>query len=703
MKKLFDRQSLGIALALIVVTLAAYWPVFQADFVNYDDPDYVTQNPQVQAGLTWAGIKWAFTTDLMGSWHPVTWLSHMTDVQCFGVNPGAHHAVSLGLHVVNVLLVLVLFRRLTGELRLSAVAAALFALHPLHVESVAWISERKDVLSGFFGLLSLLAYTSYARPSPSSILHPPSSHLSFLRSATYWLAGLFLALGLLSKPMLVTWPFLMLLLDWWPLGRLPKPSSIFHLPSSKWLLVEKLPFLLIVFIIAVLTVFTQQGSEAVISLQELPLPNRLANVLNSVLVYVTQFFWPTDLAPFYPFVLQIGSGRLLVAGAVMLGLCILAFVRRHSSPWLGVGWLWYLIALLPVCGLVQVGFQSHADRYTYLPSIGLGLALVWCVAALLKKSSPSRPLAPVASVLMLGVLGWRTHVQARLWQGSEPLFRHALAVTQGNFMAHQGLAEALLLQDKMAEAREHFLAALAINPRMPSVRNNLAVLSLREGKYAEAIAGFQQVLAERPGFAMAHFNLAEAQDRSGQPAEALLHYQEFLKLQPGDLEARLAVARCLTRVGKSSEALAALQSLCQDHPVNVVVSAALAAQWQIVGNGVAAVAEYERAVKLSPDAPELCNNLAWLLATHPDVAVRNGARAVQLAEKANQLTGNHQAFLLGTLAAAYAEAGRFPEAVATALRAIESANSAGQTQIATRNTELLELYRASKSYHEPAR
>lgn len=707
MKSLFDHRFFGVALALALVTLAAYWPVFQADFVNYDDRDYVTENPQVKAGLTWAGVKWAFTTDLMGSWHPVTWLTHLADVQFWGLNPAAHHATNLLLHLANLLLVLVLVLRLSAQLWPAVIAAGLFALHPLHVESVAWIAERKDLLSAFFGLLSLLAYTHYARPSTRtslSTLNPqPSTPSAFLRSPSYWLAFGFLALGLLSKPMLVTCPLLMLLLDWWPLQRVSRPSSIFHLPSAKCLWLEKLPFFILVGAISFLTLRTQHGSAAVMSLQEFPLTERLANVLHSLFIYVFQFVWPTGLAPFYPFDHAPGVGRLLVAGLVVVGFSFATFFLRRSRPELLFGWLWFLIALLPVCGLVQAGLQAHADRYTYLPSLGLGVALGWGLAAALARASGKPQFLNVILLSVAALLAWRTHEQTQVWQNSEKLWRHTLAVTQGNFMAHQGLAEALLEQGQFEAAKSEFEAALALYPRLPSAHNNLGVLLTGEGKYGEALAAFDQVLALEPDFPMVHFNRAEAFDRAGRYPEALAEYRLFVAKQPTDQEAWLRIIRCLGLLGQPQEALAALKSVQLEFPDDARLCAALAAQLQAMGQPGEAVACYTRGLASVPASPELHNNLAWLLATHPDATIRNSVRAVQLAEQACRLTENRQAFFLGTLAAAYAEAGRFAEAVATAQRAIELATAAGQTQVAARNAELLELYRAGKPYHEPAK
>lgn len=699
MKTSIDRRFLFASVVLVVLTCLAYWPVFRADFINYDDREYVAQNEHVKAGLTWAGIKWAFSTDLMGSWHPLTWVSHMADVQFWGLNPASHHATNLVLHLANVLLVLVLGFRWSGKLWPGIVAAGLFALHPLHVESVAWVAERKDVLSAFFGLLSLLAYTRY---SQATILHSPFSILASFRSPAYWLAFIFLALGLMSKPMLVTWPFVMLLLDWWPLQRVSRLSSTFHLPSSKWLWLEKLPFFILVGAIALITLRTQHGSAAVMSLQEFPLSARLANTLHSLFIYLFQFVWPTDLVPFYPFNYTLGAGRLLLAGLVVAGLSVMAFLTRRSWPELSFGWCWYLIALLPVCGLVQAGWQAHADRYTYLPSIGIGLALGWSLGRVLERAAGKSQFPVVVLVSVALLLAWRTNEQAQLWQNSEKLWRHTLAVTKHNFMAHQGLAEALLEQGQLVAAKEQFETALQIYPRLPSARNNLGVLLTGEGKYEEALTEFAQVLAAQPDFHMVHFNRAEAYERSARYLSAFTEYCTFVAHQPQDQEAWVRVARCLAQLRQPQELQAAAAVIMGVPPVDPRLVAALAVQWQAIGKPAEAVACYAAGLAVLPDSAELHNNFAWLLATFPDVSIRDGGRAVVSAEKACQLTGSRQPFFLGTLAAAYAEAGRFSEAITTAEKAIALATAAGQPQIAARNAELLERYRAGKPYHEPA-
>jgi len=595
---------------------------------------------------------------------------------------------------------LVLLQRLTGQLGASFFAAALFILHPTHVESVAWVSERKDVLSTFFGLLSLLAYARYAQRPLSSILHPPSGAFGFMRSPAYWMTFGLLALGLMSKPMLVTWPVLMLLLDFWPLGRWnlaavrPKPAVLVPL------VVEKLPLLALVGAISAVTIMTQHGSEAVISLGEFSAGARVANTLHSLGIYVFQFIWPANLAPFYPLQSSLPPLRVLGAALLLLAVSGAALWAAPRRPWVTTGWFWFLITILPVSGLLQAGWQAHADRYLYVPSIGLGLVAIWGWNELMRKSPAGREWGIGLGLAVLGVFSWLTFAQAQRWQNSEALFTHALAVTKDNFIAHQSLGEELLKQDRIADARAHFTTALALNPRLHSVRNNLAVMLLQGGQYAQAEVEFAAVLKEQPKFQLARFNYGKALEGLERYAEAALAFQTFLTDRPDDVEARLALVRCLSRLGRNPEAFQALQEGIERQPAVTQFYTALAVGWLGRGDFAKAVQIYEAGLQASPDSVELLNNSAWLLATHPQARRADADQAVSLAERASTLTAGEIPFVLGTCAAAYAAAERFADAITTAERAIELARATGQTELANRNAELLQLYRAGKPYRE---
>ncbi len=700
---IFDRSFWRLSLLLAVAVVAAYVPVFQAGFVNFDDTRYVYENRMVSNGWTWEGTKWALSTAFMGSWHPLTWFSHFTDVEFYGLQPPGHHVTSLMLHLLNVLLSFALLRVLTGAVWPAAVAAAVFGLHPLHVESVAWVSERKDVLSTFFGLLTLLAYLGYVRAKPTE----PSSSVTFTHwnaKPKVWYAAALgcLACGLMSKPMLVTWPLLLLLLDWWPLQRIQPTNSASRLRVLGWRLWEKIPFFLLVGGMAYLTWRTQDQSQAIQSLSELPLPTRFTNVLHSYFVYLRQFFWPVGLAMFYP-MHSWSFGVLLMAVAALVGLSVFAWRAHRSHPEFAAGWLWYLIVLFPVCGLTQAGLQAHADRYTYLPSLGWSLTLIWPLTAVFNRRSKGSYFWRALLGGWLLVLGVRTYQQTRVWQNSEALFRHALAVTSGNFMAHQGLGEELTRIGRDAEAKQEFATALGLYPKLPSARNNLAVILLREGRYDEALNMLQAVLVEAPDLVITHFNLAQTYEKLRQPAQAAREYKLFLAAQPDDAEARAGFGQALNQVVAAPEALEQLRELHRHFPADSQIALLLAGRAQAEGRLATAVVAYESALALSPQSAELHNNLAWILAACPDAGVRDGARAVQLAGRACELTGFQQPLFLGTLAAAYAEAGQFDDAIAAAQKAIDLAAASDQADLVARNTELQKLYRARQPFHEPAK
>lgn len=457
-----SRQQ-GVSLRLQAVLLAAftlllafgswaYTPVLQAEFINYDDNDYVYANPVVQAGLTSRGAAWAFTTAHASNYHPLTWLSHMLDVELFGLDPGAQHGVNLFFHLANTLLLFALVWSATGRSRGALAVAALWSLHPLHVESVAWISERKDVLSAFFFLCTLLAWVWYARGR------------TMIR---YVLVCVALALGLLAKPMLVTTPCVLLLLDWWPLGRLRAPRDLGRL------LLEKVPLFLLAGGSVWATLWAQGEAGALASLGELPLADRLANVPVAYLTYVWKTFWPTKLGVFYPFNTP-PAWQALGALLLLLGMTLLLWRLRRRAPWGLMGWLWFLGTLLPVVGVVQVGGQAWADRYTYIPQMGLLWVLVWGAGEFFFSG---RRVPAMALVVLCGLaLGWAAHAQALHWRDSESLYSRTLAVTRNNYMIHYNLAVHYRGQERYAEAIEQYEAALRVAPGYFKALNNLAFL-----------------------------------------------------------------------------------------------------------------------------------------------------------------------------------------------------------------------------------
>jgi tetratricopeptide (TPR) repeat protein len=582
------KSRFVICLLLAAVTLAVFWQVGSNDFINFDDPGYVYENPHVVTGLTLENVRWAFTSADMGNWHPLAWLSHMTDCQIFGLNPRGHHFSSLILHTLNTLLLFLLLCRLTGLPGRSAFAAALFALHPLHVESVAWVAERKDVLSTFFWMLTLLAYARYVeRPA----------------WRRYSLVLVCFLLGLMAKPMLVTLPFVLLLLDYWPLGRMQSGrSGRDDAPQENQtegasgrnrsllsLTLEKAPFFALAAISSVITLYVQQKGGAVSSLESVPLQLRAANALLAWTGYIGKMAWPVDLSFLYPFDRSMPVWGAVPAGMFLLSVSLLAAWKSKKYPYLLVGWLWYLGTLVPVIGLVQIGLQSMADRYTYVPLIGLFIMIAWGVPDLLGRWRQSRIVLTAAAVVILSALATVTRLRLGDWKNSITLFTQAISISGNNFMAQNNLGVALAAQGRIEEAVSHFSAATAINPDYAdpyynlgnqlsnsnrieeAVRfyrkavqlrpanaqylNNLGVALAQTGKREEALGAFFEAVRRKPDYADAHYNLGIALLEQGRIEEAASHFSEVVRIQPGHADARqkLEYASSLLRGGNPAD------------------------------------------------------------------------------------------------------------------------------------------------------
>jgi tetratricopeptide (TPR) repeat protein len=795
-----NRQILVLWLLLALVTAALYWPVIHHDFVNFDDPDYATKHPHITTGLSWANIRWAFTSIHSTNWHPLTSITHMLDCQLYGVHPTGPHLTNLFLHIINSLLLLLLLHVLTGALWRSAFVAALFALHPMHVESVAWVSERKDVLSAFFFMLTLLAYARYvgtfsAEPEshttigPAPETAPQVSRLTFhnsrfpaLKSLWYGAALLFFALGLMSKPMLVTLPFVLLLLDFWPLGRLTLPPS--GSPSKpKTLFLEKAPFFVLSLASCLVTFLVQKASGTVMALEIMSPAARLANAVISYARYLGKFFWPSELTVFYPFrEWHWLSWQVLGAVLLLTTLTLLALLRVQRKPWFLVGWLWFLGTLVPVIGIVQVGDQAMADRYSYLPYIGPFIILAWGTAELVGQNKPSSGpgtqthavfmrttgIQTALAVLVLGACAFATSWQLPVWQNTETLFKHALQVTRNNHTAEANLGLYLVEQGRFDEAIECYQKAVHSKTNFPHAWNNLGLAYVRQKRYEEGVAAFETALRLYPSLAETECNLGNALMALGKRDDAIAHYTKAVVLKPDYALARANLGGMLLRQGSGAEAIEHLRVAAQLGPRNAFVHSDLARslvehgdldeavnefkialavqpgfataqlglgetfvmlgrddeasiQFQAVlneqpedatalyqmalllarkGEIRQAVLLYRRLLNAAPDFPEALNNLAWILAANADPQLRDGKAAVELARRACELTNNQQPVMIGTLAAAYAEAGRFPEAVATAEKAKALAEQQKEETTATKNSELLEVYRAGKPYHE---
>jgi len=609
---------LGVCLLLAAITWLVFGQTLRHEFINYDDGEYVVRNAQINRGLTLEGIAWAFTHVHSSNWHPLTWISHMLDCQVYGLNPGGHHLSNVLFHAATAILLFLVLRQMTGTFWRSAFVAAVFAIHPLRVESVAWVAERKDLLSGLFFMLTLGAYLRYAR-APWSPLR-------------YGLVVLLFALGLMCKPMLVTMPLVLLLLDYWPLNRFAtlqgQTGKRPRIPRR--LILEKLPLLGLGLASCVITLFAQTSSMAPVA--RISLPWRLSNAVVSYTDYLRQMFWPADLAVLYPWeTARLGTLNIVISVALLAGISAVVFVLRRRR-YLVTGWLWYLIMLGPVIGILQVGNQARADRYTYLPQIGLYLLLTWAAVELCTGWRYRHVLLASLSSVILVALIFSARAQASHWQDSETLWSHALACTTDNIIAEGNLGQACYTKGKQREAMIHFQNSLRIEPRQAPVHSSLGVFLLETGRINESLAHLQTAVEIEPKFADAHYNLGNTYLQMGQAKDALSHYDRALEIDPNDTQA--------------------------------------------------------------------LNNMAWILATWPDALTRDGAKAVELAERADSLTRGASPMISATLAAAYAEAGRFAEALKTGQRALQLATAEGNAQRADSIRTQIEAYQSGAAFRD---
>ena len=700
-------QAAALCFVLAAMTFAVFGQTLTHPFIDFDDNEYVYDNPVVARGLTLKGMAWAFTTIHAFNWHPLAWLSHMLDCQLYGLHPGGHHLTNVLLHTATVIALFLVLRQLTGALWRSAFVAAVFAIHPLRVESVAWVAERKDVLSGLFFMLTIGAYVRYARLPWSA--------------ARYGLVLLLLAMGLMCKPMLVTLPLVLLLLDYWPLQRVEsRKLSV--------LLMEKLPLLALAAAGCVATLVAQHG--AVHSGGAYALSSRLGNALVACMVYLVQMVWPAGLAVFYPYPQNgLPPWEVALAGTLLAGLSVAAWGQRRTRPWLLIGWVWYLVMLLPVVGLIQVGQQAHADRYTYLPQIGIYVALTWLAAQWrISRAAAGGLMAGVLAAL--AICAWQ---QAAYWKDNETLWTRALACTTRNEVAQYGLGSAFLHKERLDDAIAHFQMALAINPNYPNAkndlgtallkkgrvdqamacyqqalqiqpdyvaaRNNLGNALLQEGRVEEAITQYQQVLQIKPDSAEACYNLGSILLQKGQADDALAHFQRALQINPDYVDARVNLGNVLLQQGRRDDAIAQFQQALRLNPVCAAAHINLGNALLQKGSVAGAIAHYQQALRTEPANLAVQNNLAWVLATDPDGSLRNGDRAVELARQANTLTGGENPAILHTLAAALAEAGRFAEAVETARCASRLAETQSNPELVLQLQAEIKLYKQGSPLH----
>jgi Flp pilus assembly protein TadD len=587
--------------------------VWRHDFVNFDDPQYVTENVRVSAGITWDGIRWALTTGTAGNWHPLTWFSHMLDVQLFGVTPGPHHVMNVILHIANTLLLFGVLWRMTGALGRSAFVAALFAAHPIHVESVAWISERKDMLSTLFWLLTLWAYVKYVKDK---------------KPMWYALAFMCLALGLMSKPMLVTVPCVLLLLDYWPLRR----------PLDKGLVIEKLPFFALAAASSVVTFRAQSHGGAVSALAALPLTSRLGNALVAYLGYIEKMLWPSGLTALYPYSRSGYGWRPAVAIAVLAAVSVMVLKAGRRRPYLPVGWLWYLGTLVPVIGIVQVGVQSMADRYTYVPLIGLFIMIAWGVVDLSLGVGRLRFGIPAAAVIVISACAVAARIQVRYWRDSLTLWQHAIHVIPNNSHAETALGSVLEEQGKIQEANALFLDALRLEPDFAEAHNKLGVLLANQGRVSEAVPHYEAALRFKPSLPEAHYNLGNAHAAQGKTREAIGNYLEALRLRPDDPASHNGLGSALDDEGKTEEAVAQYLEALRLNPRLADAHNNLGAARAKQGRPDEAISEFLAALEINPKHADAHYNVAVLL---------NGKGRIDEAQRhlreALRLKPNHEA------------------------------------------------------------
>ncbi len=544
-KDIKKSSSFFAALVITVATLAVYWQLHEYSFVSYDDPKYVAENDRVQDGLTAKNAEWALTAVVAANWHPLTLLSHMTDCHIYGLSPGNHHLTNLIFHILNSLLLFIIFSRMTTDLWKSFFLSALFALHPLHVESVAWISERKDVLNTFFWFLAIISYIKYCE-RPGAIRFIP--------------VFIFYFLGLMSKPMIVTLPFVLLLLDFWPLGRMKifdrkDGNQIYNsIVLIKPLFMEKLPLFLLSGAVSVVTLFAQRSQDAVASLKAFPLYIRIANAFISYVNYCVNLAWPFDLSVLYPhpgkfMFLEAASAFTLIAAITFM-----VFRFAGNKPYLAVGWLWYIGTLVPVIGLVQVGAQAMADRYTYVPIVGIFIIMAWGISDILADWKYKAVGIRIIGVTFLLILFGITWQQIAYWKDSKTLFSHALEVTENNAIAHNNLGSVFGKKGQLRKAREHYTKAIQMNSDYVSAIHNLGLVSFRMGHLNEAIDMYTEALRIDPEYEKAHYDIGIALQKKCRTGEAGRHYSEALKIDPEYAEAHINLGIILAEDQKLMEA-----------------------------------------------------------------------------------------------------------------------------------------------------
>jgi tetratricopeptide (TPR) repeat protein len=597
-----------VSVALIAVNIVVYAPVAHHEFLSWDDPQYLLDNPHISGGLTWPAVSWALTSGYASNWHPLTWWSHMLDVQLYGLSAGPHHLTNLLLHIANTLLLFGLLHAMTGALGRSAFVAALFATHPLHVESVAWVAERKDVLSTLFWMLTVWAYLWYLAARGEGPAPRPRR-----RFGRYSVMVALFGLGLMAKPMLVTLPLVLLLLDAWPLGRVTPGNddavhsglALLKRQRSAWLPLvrEKLPLLALAGASSVITFVVQRKGGAVAAFEALPLGDRVANALVSYMRYIGKMLWPVRLAAVYPLSRPIPLWWVVWSLGAFCAISVVVMRAARRYPYLALGWLWYVGTLVPVIGVIQVGSQSMADRYTYIPFIGLFIIVAWGGTDLIARWPRRRQVLPIIAGVAIAACMVVARHQVGYWRDSLALWGHAVDVTHDNYIAQNGLGEALAAHGRVDEAIAHLSEAVRLSPDFPFAQNNLGVELKRQGHWSDAIAHYSEALRTKPDFAEAHNNLANALDAGGRTSEAITHYTEALRTKPDYAEAHNGLGVALAKTERLGEAIDHFSAAVRIKPDSVDAYNNLGIALALQGRREDAIHEFSEALRVSPGNP----------------------------------------------------------------------------------------------------
>ncbi len=635
------RLNILVCLFLSLITLAVYWQVTSHEFINLDDPIYVTENKHIQKGLTPENIVWAFNfTDKRDVyWHPLTWFSHMLDCQGYGLNPGMHHLSSLIFHMANGVLLFLVFKRMTGSLWKSAFVAALFALHPINVDSVAWIAERKNVLSTFFWMLTLLSYAYYCeRP----------------RTSRYLLTFLAFVLGLLAKPMLITLPFVLLLLDYWPLGRLRSSTKI----SASLLVLEKVPFLIISAISIYVSTSSLKGFNSWISFEQTPMSLRISNAFVSYVSYIGKMIWPQNLAVFYPYPHMIPIWKIACSGLFLIFVSLLVVLAAKKRSYLAVGWFWFLGTLVPVIGLAQAGlWPALADRWAYVPFIGLYIMIAWGATELLNRWPKNRIVLAATAVMILSILTSATLIQLRYWTNSITLFEHALEVTTNNFVGHNNLAVAYAKQEDLTKVIHHHSETLKINPGFMKAHNDIGIALSKQNNIDEAIKHFALATELDPYYAEAFNNLGFSLTKKGRISDAITQLSEALRIDPNHVSARNNMGLALMGQGMTEKAMTHFSEAIRINPDYAGSYNNLGFALSKRGEMANAIAQFSKALQIDPEYADAHNNLGISLQSQGKII-----EAIDCFSEAIRINPEH-AISQDNLGFALAIQGRIPEAI----------------------------------------